>query len=349
MTWTAFAVTFRLCTPLHVGWKRAGNTWHTRSYLPAVNLFKAAVARCTEEHIWPECGDNNNPYLRKQEWLQDNLLFTYFFPAIPQLNSASKYQVFIPGKYPKYLLDYLFLDCHGRTSLNNSTYTALDGGLHYMEYLSPHTRSLSGTELAEKNATWETAQSAPVFLRGYCFLKSPTPKHKSSAAENTVEEQVAKLKEVLHHIQVGGERSSGWGRLALAEHDGIKELGILPSAPCEGLGLFSEIDDSGKPFAMVSMIDGSPCIQVEQNDYGGYILAHLLGESGLPGITGRREQVYLRETISVDGSTRFGRRTRAIPCLAPGARVSSDDTINSSGIYFGIIPVNCIWEIHTKA
>ena len=302
-----------------------------------VNLFKAVVARCTEKQIWFESGDEPNPYIRKQNWLQHRLLFTYFFPAIYH---QGKYQVYIPGPCDRRLIEYMFLDCYGGTSLNHAASTALDGSLHYVEYIRPFARSLSKHVPSQESIDSYGNPGIPTLLYGYCFFKVQDSANGCSKGSSDVGNL---LRQVLKNIQVGGERSSGWGKLTLAG-DGFKELGEIPSDTSPAMDLFTVVNLGG-PLARLYMKSGSPCIKVggQEKKKEGYIPAHLKAEPGLVTIRGRNEMLYTRETITVKGRTQFGGRTRAIPCLAPGAAVQVEGD-KHGGSCFRIEPVSCIWK-----
>ena len=81
MTWTAYQVSFRLLSPLHIGWRKLGNLQQTRPYVPGRSLWGALTARLTRELV----GCNYRCIGAK---VDKELAFTYFYPSI-QHNSVT--------------------------------------------------------------------------------------------------------------------------------------------------------------------------------------------------------------------------------------------------------------------
>ena len=49
MAWTHYRLKFRLISPLFVGFRRSGNLWETRRYVPGKVLWAALTARLTRD------------------------------------------------------------------------------------------------------------------------------------------------------------------------------------------------------------------------------------------------------------------------------------------------------------
>jgi len=119
----------------------------------------------------------NKGYKYVGKAVQEQILFSYFWPSID-------------GKIPSYFwdqrnFDYLFLDSYVSTALDYSAYSHENGSLHEIEFLAPVARN-----------------EQPVYLLGDLW-----------ANEGQIDEGDWKIS--MEHLQIGGERTYGWGRLTL--------------------------------------------------------------------------------------------------------------------------------------
>src|SRR5437588_6306984 len=74
MAWTAYQVSFRLLSPLHIGWRKLGNLQQTRPYVTGRTLLGALTARITREQ-------GSNEYTEIGKLVDKQLTFTYFYPS----------------------------------------------------------------------------------------------------------------------------------------------------------------------------------------------------------------------------------------------------------------------------
>src|SRR5712692_8407277 len=74
MTWVTYQVTFRLLSPMHIGWRKLGNLQQTRPYVTGRSLWGALTARITRE-----LGSSDYEKIGKQA--DQQLAFTYFYPS----------------------------------------------------------------------------------------------------------------------------------------------------------------------------------------------------------------------------------------------------------------------------
>lgn len=225
MNWCAYQLHLHLKTPMHLGWRRVGNSWQCRPYLPAYPLLCALAQRLTESGLY--CGRGDDPYYANLNWLKDHIRLTYFFPTVvtnesggaPELTGflpcyredgslffQQQIQVFgegnavhnPPQECPAAEFDYLFLDAQARTALSYPQRAARTGALYHFEFLRPWTRD------------HEIFTCKPVFLIGYILL--------DGEAQTTLLEPVSGVGKIFpgalfDHLQVGGERRLGWGLL----------------------------------------------------------------------------------------------------------------------------------------
>jgi len=140
MVWTPYLVSFRLVSPLHVGWKKIGNLQVTRPYVTGKTLWGALTARLVRD-------EGNNNYIDIGKKVDDELRFTYLYPS----TSPDKVDLWPWDKKNDFA--WKFMGSYVSTALEDDT--ADDGSLHEVEYISPTTRD-----------------GSPVFLFGYLFEKS---------------------------------------------------------------------------------------------------------------------------------------------------------------------------------
>ena len=175
MTWTAYQVSFRLLSPVHIGWRKLGNLQQTRPYLTGRTLWGALTSRLTREQ-------NSSDYEGIGKEVDKQLAFTYFYPSTnPPANSSTVK----PWPWPAERWDefaWLYLGSYASTALDNG-HSAEEGSLHETEYIAPCTRN-----------------GDQVYLVGYIFEQ---------------EDCSLQWKSTLGKLQIGGERSYGWGRTQL--------------------------------------------------------------------------------------------------------------------------------------
>jgi len=142
MTWTAYKISFRLLSPMHIGWHKLGNLQQTRPYVTGRSLWGALTARLTRE-----AGNSN--YHEIGEQVDDQLAFTYFYPSM----EPSKVDLWPwpDDQWDKFT--WTFLGSYASTALENAR-NAEAGSLHETEYIAPYTR-----------------EGQQVYLVGYIFEK----------------------------------------------------------------------------------------------------------------------------------------------------------------------------------
>lgn len=190
MTWTAHQVSFQLLSPVHIGWRKLGNLQQTRSYLTGRTLWGALTSRLTREQ-------NSSDYEKIGKDVDDQLAFTYFYPST---NLPANPATVNPWPWPAEEWDefaWLYLGSYASTAMENG-HSAEDGSLHETDYIAPYTRN-----------------GEQVYLVGYIFAQ---------------ESCSLDWKNALNKLQLGGERSYGWGRV----HVELEEIRKLEIEPCFG-------------------------------------------------------------------------------------------------------------------
>lgn len=141
MTWTAYQVTFKVLSPIHIGWHKLGNLQRTRPYITGRNLWGALTSRLTRE-------SGSNGYESFGRQVDNQLAFTYFYPSTKQ-DAVTLWPW--PDQWDTFA--WTFLGSYASTALENGR-GAEAGSLHETEFIAPRTRD-----------------GEPVFLVGYFFAK----------------------------------------------------------------------------------------------------------------------------------------------------------------------------------
>ena len=122
-----------------------------------------------------EGGSNDYQHIGKQ--VNEGLAFSYFFP------STDSAQVTLFPWDDERRFAWCYLNTYASTALDYERNAALEGSLHETEYLAPLNRD-----------------GQPVYLVGYLFEKQGC---------------TLAWRDALHRLQLGGERTYGWGRVQL--------------------------------------------------------------------------------------------------------------------------------------
>lgn len=175
MVWDCYHLSFRLTSPLHVGSRKNSNLMETRPYLPGKVLWAALTARVTR-NMHP--GSRGEDYKAVGDKIEDNMRFGYLWPAIDKESPLFPWDS--SGDF-----EYRFIGSRVSTAMNYEHFSALEGSLHEVEFISPMTR-----------------YGEPVWLVGELWVRRGLQGLEWQAA--------------LANVQIGGERSYGWGRVELA-------------------------------------------------------------------------------------------------------------------------------------
>lgn len=266
MTWTTHKVVLQLLTPLHVGWRKMGNVQYTRPYVTGKTLWGALTARLTRD-----CPKLGGDYVTVGGQVNDDLAFSYFYPA-----TGEQVDVWPWGKTADDF-SWRYLNTYASTALDYDRNAAKDGSLHETEYIAPRTRDLTG---------FQNLSGLPVYLVGYIFEQ---------------EGCALKWRDALPRLQLGGERTYGWGRVA------VEAIAVV-SEPLFGQW---QVERNGDRPALCAQADKTPLLA--------HALAH--GDGALAGVSGPIEPLVGRETPAADA---HGKEvSRAQVCWSPGGTVAA--------------------------
>ncbi len=192
MGWKHYRLLFRLESPLHVGYRKVGNLMQTRRYVPGKNLWAAMTVRI----VWlAGQGNSARAYQAVGEALKKHFRFGYLWPA--HATEKDEHSLWVLPTRPRFpweeaRWDYLYLDSQVRTAIDPGTRTAVEGMLYDVEYIMSYTR-----------------EGEPVYLVGDLWVRNEMP----PAVDVNGTTIPLRWQEALQRLQIGGERTYGWGRV----------------------------------------------------------------------------------------------------------------------------------------
>lgn len=285
--WTAYRLTLKLLTPMHIGWRKVGNLHQTRFYVPARTIWGALTARLARE---TEAKD----YAEIGRQVNDNLRFSYFYfidQPEAELNccySTGGWPWSVNGqdKANASLFEWKYLNSYAGSPITERQ-VAEEGGLHETEHIMPFTR-----------------EGKQVYLTGWVFERKQ------------LDESIANWKEAIIRIQLGSERSYGWGRVAPPDKDVLKNM-LIETKKMFGANL--ELDND------------NPEVVLPKD---AFITSHVDANELIPDdFEGRMEMLAGRLTTD---AARYGRNfTPLTPCWTPGTGVKKEKrfAIGYNGIW----------------
>ncbi|NWF91374.1 MAG: hypothetical protein HXY46_00525 [Syntrophaceae bacterium] len=220
MAWQYLPLTYRVLSPIHIGYRSVGIIDRTRYYAPAKNFWAATTASLTTRlHRTPRAND----YRAVGELAQRCLRFAYFFLAarpaekpmatlkryLPEYRNGRTVYLEHPGKQEADM-EAIFVNSYMSTALDPNCHAAAERLLHEIEYLQPHVRI--------EGDCWETHLVGGVWI---------SPESDPSGVEIPLEGETLLIRNlpILDHLSIGGERGHGFGRLQLTE-DHTDYLGL---------------------------------------------------------------------------------------------------------------------------
>lgn len=213
MAWKVYKTVFELKTPLHIGAKRVGMIQRTRHYIPAMTFWGALTNRLTRFLFSSPVPED---YRAVGAFCNSRLVASYFFPMvddelmIPKYGQAGKW-IYGRNAIAQSKFEKIFFTGYGSTAIAPKFTAAQEASLHEIQAFSPR-------------VNYEGVTS-PVRFWGYLFAaegeyKSECGRRFDVAVQEsdiklTIDGNSVSISELLGFLQVGGERTYGYGRLAL--------------------------------------------------------------------------------------------------------------------------------------
>jgi len=299
MSWRLFKWTFRLKSPLYVGFHKVMHFYRTRPYVPGKPLWGALTAKLT-----PLLELNN--YRIVGDFLKKVIRPSYLYLCKEDNDKGELY-------YPKYTENGLmfcllsqyefekrFISSMASTAIEAQSLTAEEGMLHEVEFISPYTID----------------DGKPVFLSGFIWVREFSENDISLSIRDKViitynGTKVEFKDQLANRLQLGGERKYGFGLVELKEFSEINNNGFdeLP-------GTWSEKNDE-------------VCIYLNKDNP---IWSHLLHFNDLK-IKGNFEPLVGRDWNAETGA---GKKLEQFGlCWSPGSILCEDRTfkVDESGIW----------------
>ncbi len=210
MAWKVYKAIFKAKSPIHIGAQRVGMIQRTRHYIPAMSFWGALTSRLTRAlYESPESSDYENV----GKFCHAHLLSSYFFPSLSDESAQKvlrpKYEEgkWVYGKQmPRAEFEARHLAGYVSTAIKPESTAARDESLHEIQFILPRIRNED--------------TMMPVYFWGYLFAREGEYcgrlqlecKDDDILVSNG--EQSVFISKLLEFVQVGGERTYGYGRLA---------------------------------------------------------------------------------------------------------------------------------------
>ncbi|HHU75816.1 MAG TPA: CRISPR-associated protein [Firmicutes bacterium] len=193
-TWSAYQLFFELLSPMHIGWRKVGNLQQTRTYVLSRTIWGALTARLARA---AGAADDNTLYKKFGSMIDDGLRFSYFYLTDSKMQLSClagsggwpwRAEEVVGGAGSSTdLFDWKYLHSYNGSPVTEQRVTQA-GGLHETELIMPFTR-----------------EGKKVYLTGIVF------ENKKNGLV------ISNWKRSFNYLQLGGERSYGWGKVVLAE------------------------------------------------------------------------------------------------------------------------------------
>lgn len=216
MSWHLYSLTFRLKSPLHIGFHKVMHLFRTRAYVPARPFWGALTAKLTRSL-------KSSDYREVGEFLKKAMRFGYLYLSdgndlfIPKYTDEGlKFGNLEERELSQIEFEKRFISSLASTSIKLYSFTAEEGTLHEVEFISPY-------EIHKENE-----KPKPVFLKGLLWV-SERSEEKLAVQINeddfsiTYGKNDVKFSDLADTLQIGGERKYGFGQLKLVEFKEVND------------------------------------------------------------------------------------------------------------------------------
>ncbi|MGQ9638448.1 MAG: RAMP superfamily CRISPR-associated protein [Thermodesulfobacteriota bacterium] len=219
MNWQLYMWTFRLKSPLHVGFHKIMHFFRTRPYIPGKLIWGVLTAKLTP---LLSCD-----YQTVGEFLKKAMRFGYFYPYgdsefyLPVYTEEGlKFGLLSQNEFDKRILSSM-----ASAAIEAESLTAEEGMLHEVEFINPYTID----------------DAKPVLFKGLIWIRKISENEITFSIKNDElliiynKTRVEFKNELVNRLQIGGERKYGFGLIELKEFIEISniEFSGLPGSWCE--------------------------------------------------------------------------------------------------------------------
>lgn len=187
MVWNCYKVTLEAKAPIHIGYgAKLGTVAKTRYYILAKHMWAALTNVLAQRH--------SEDYKMVGDALKAHTRFSYFYIKLNDKLYAPKYvgsEGLKFGDLSVEEFEQMFIASFGSTSMEKKQKSAEDGSLHEIEFIKP------------------IALNKPLLFEGHLLFDSKQIKIGSKSLDA---QQLEGLE-----IQVGGERTYGFGKVKIKE------------------------------------------------------------------------------------------------------------------------------------
>lgn len=215
MSWELYSWTFRLCSPLHVGFHRIIHLSRTRPYVPGRLIWGVLTAKSA---VLLGLSD----YHLTGRGLEEAFRFGYLYlclaegtPYLPRYTMEEGLRFGLGAqRFTQREFEKQFLGAVAAAAIEPESFTAEEGMLRHVEFINPYlavrTKAEGFTPVYLKGLFWARETETKAFRvvkkgQGIAFM----------ANEETKEVDLAH--ELVDCFQIGGERRCGFGLLALED------------------------------------------------------------------------------------------------------------------------------------
>lgn len=205
MSWQLYMWTFRLKSPLHVGFHKVMHFFRTRPYVPGKLLWGAITAKLTSIL-------GINDYQKVGDFLKKAIRFGYLYPYVeeklyfPQYTEKGlKFGSLFQNEFEK-----KYITSMASAAIETESLTAEEGMLHEVEFINPYTID----------------NRSPVFMKGFIWIRGFSENGINLLKKDTLiitynGTKVDFKEELANQFQLGGERRYGFGLVKLGEFNKI--------------------------------------------------------------------------------------------------------------------------------
>ena len=270
MSWNCYKVTLEAKSPIHIGYgAKLGTVAKTRYYILAKHMWAALTNVLAQKH--------SENYKAIGDALKTHARFSYFYIKHNDKLYTPKYVDSEGLKFGDLSVEEFeqrFISSFGSTSMEKKQKSAEDGSLHETEFIKP------------------IALNKPVMFEGYLFFDN---KQIQMGSKSLDVEQLTGLE-----IQVGGERTYGFGKVKIKETTEVKDF-------------------SFEHFSLE--LDHEPALKPKEKSFDVY--AHVLTEKTtdlVKNVSGDLEPLVGRDWCREKGAGRL--ITPAQICYVPGTQIT---------------------------